>query len=116
MLAYILCIILFAIGLYGIVVKKNLVKIIISFSILDYSVNLFLILLGYKKNGIAPIMMKGQDKAQFVAQAVDPLPQALVLTSIVIGLGITILMVAIAIRLYDKYGTFDVMKMRKLKG
>ncbi|OIN97734.1 cation:proton antiporter [Candidatus Desantisbacteria bacterium CG1_02_38_46] len=116
MLIYVLCIILFAIGLYGIVVKKNLVKIIISFGILDYSVNLFFILLGYKRDGIAPIMMKGQDKAQFVAQAVDPLPQALVLTSIVIGLGITILMVAIAIRLYDKYGTFDVMKMRKLKG
>lgn len=115
MLVYILCMILFAIGLYGIVVKKNLVKIIISFGILDYSVNLFFILLGYKKNGIAPIMMKGQE-AQFVSQAVDPLPQALVLTSIVIGLGITILMITIAIRLYDKYGTFDVMKMRKLKG
>ncbi|OIN98452.1 cation:proton antiporter [Candidatus Desantisbacteria bacterium CG_4_10_14_0_8_um_filter_48_22] len=116
MLIYVLCMILFAIGIYGIVVKKNLVKIIISFCILDYAVNLFFILIGYKKDGIAPIMMPGQDKAQFVAQTVDPLPQALVLTSIVIGLGITILMVAIAIRLYDKYGTFDVMKMRKLKG
>jgi multicomponent Na+:H+ antiporter subunit C len=116
MLLYALCITLFAIGLYGIVVKKNLVKIIISFGILEYSVNLLLILIGYKKNGIAPIVKSGQDQAQFIARTVDPLPQAIVVTSIVIGLAISILMVAIAIRLYDKYGTFDVMKMRKLKG
>jgi len=59
MLIYVLCMILFAIGIYGIVVKKNLVKIIISFCILDYAVNLFFILIGYKKDGIAPIMMPG---------------------------------------------------------
>jgi multicomponent Na+:H+ antiporter subunit C len=47
---------------------------------------------------------------------VDPLPQALVLTSIVIGLGITALLVAMALRLHEKYGTFDVEAMRKLRG
>ncbi|MCM8757319.1 MAG: NADH-quinone oxidoreductase subunit K [Candidatus Omnitrophica bacterium] len=46
----------------------------------------------------------------------DPVPQALVLTSIVIGLGILSLMVAIAIRLYERYGTFDVTEMKRLKG
>jgi multicomponent Na+:H+ antiporter subunit C len=47
---------------------------------------------------------------------VDPLPQALVLTSIVIGLAVTALLVAIAIRIYEKYGTFDITKIRRLKG
>jgi multicomponent Na+:H+ antiporter subunit C len=47
---------------------------------------------------------------------VDPLPQALVLTSIVIGLGVTALVISIALRIYEKYGTFDITKIRKLKG
>jgi multicomponent Na+:H+ antiporter subunit C len=47
---------------------------------------------------------------------VDPLPQALAMTSIVIGLAITALLVAIAIRIYEKYSTFDITKIRKLKG
>jgi multicomponent Na+:H+ antiporter subunit C len=47
---------------------------------------------------------------------VDPLPQALVLTSIVIGLGITSLGIALCIRLYEKYGTFDITEIRRLKG
>ncbi len=55
-------------------------------------------------------------KTQFVANAVDPLPQALVLTSIVIGLGTTALMVALCIRLYERYGTFDMSEIRKLRG
>ncbi|MBU1090888.1 MAG: NADH-quinone oxidoreductase subunit K, partial [Candidatus Omnitrophica bacterium] len=45
-----------------------------------------------------------------------PLPHALVLTNIVIGLAVTALIVAIAIRLYEKYGTFDITKIRKLRG
>jgi multicomponent Na+:H+ antiporter subunit C len=44
------------------------------------------------------------------------LPQAMVVTSIVIGLGTTILAIAICVRLYEKYGTFDISEIRRLKG
>jgi multicomponent Na+:H+ antiporter subunit C len=47
---------------------------------------------------------------------VDPLPQALVLTAIVIGLATTAMMMAIIIRLYRKYGTFDIREIKNLKG
>jgi multicomponent Na+:H+ antiporter subunit C len=47
---------------------------------------------------------------------VDPLPQALVLTSIVIGLGTLALMVSLVIRLYEKHGTFDMSQISKLRG
>ncbi|MCM8784962.1 MAG: sodium:proton antiporter [Candidatus Omnitrophica bacterium] len=113
---YYLCFVLFLIGLYGVTCKKNIVKIILGLCIMEYSVNLFLILLGYRKNGIPPIINKGMEINEFYNKAVDPLPQALVLTSIVIGLGILSLMVAIAIRLYQRYGTFDITEMKKLKG
>jgi multicomponent Na+:H+ antiporter subunit C len=113
---YALCLILFLIGLYGVLVKKNIIKIVIGLIIMDYAINLFLLLVGYKKNGIPPIISKGDDIAEFARNSVDPLPQALVLTSIVIGLGVIALMVAIAIRLYERNGTFDITKMRRLKG
>ncbi|KPJ49581.1 cation:proton antiporter [candidate division TA06 bacterium DG_26] len=113
MSVYTACIVLIAIGLYCIVVKRNLVKIIIGFAILEYAVNLFLAVVGYRKLGLAPIVI---DKSQPVPFSVDPLPQALVLTAIVIGLGVMALMIAIAYRLYEKYGTFDVAQIRRLRG
>jgi multicomponent Na+:H+ antiporter subunit C len=111
--------VLIAIGLYGVVVKKNVVKIVISLAIMEYGINLLLVLIGYRSDGVAPIMeknMSSAELAEFAAHSVDPLPQALVLTSIVISLGVLAMLVAICIRLYERYGTFDVTKMNRLKG
>jgi multicomponent Na+:H+ antiporter subunit C len=109
---YILCFILFSIGIYCLLVKKNLVKKIIGLGITEYAINLFFILLGYKPAAGAPIL----DKASAAVNFVDPLPQALILTSIVIGLGVTALMVAITLRLYEKYKTLDIDQIKRLKG
>jgi len=119
-LPYFLCMVLFVIGLYAIVAKKNLIKIVVGLLILEYSVNLFLVLLCYRKDGKPPILLqnlKGEtDVVGFIKGSVDPLPQALILTSIVIGLGVLALTVALVIRLYDKYGTFDITEIKSLKG
>jgi multicomponent Na+:H+ antiporter subunit C len=117
---YALCLVLFIVGLYGVLVKRNLIKIIISLVIMESAVNLFLVMLGYRKDGVAPIMMKTADPAAyhetFVRASVDPVMQALVLTAIVIGLGVIALNVAIAMRLYERYGTYDINEIRRLKG
>jgi multisubunit Na+/H+ antiporter MnhC subunit len=89
-----------------------MIKIIVGITISEYAVNLFFILLGYRKEGRAPIFSPDVE----IVNMVDPLPQALVLTSIVIGLATTALLVAIAMRLYEKYGTFDIAEIRELKG
>jgi multisubunit Na+/H+ antiporter MnhC subunit len=112
MSAYFLCLVLFSIGLYCVLRKRNLIKIIIGLGIIEYAVNLFFALIGYRTEGRAPIL--AQD--QVIKNMVDPLPQALVLTAIVIGLAVTALIVAIAVRIYEKYGTFDITKINKLKG
>lgn len=109
---YFLCFILFCIGLYGVLRKRSIVKIIIGLAIMSYSVNLFFVMLGYCKNARSPI---GSDNQEIISM-VDPVPQAVVLTSIIIGLGVTLLLTAIAGKLYKKYGTFDITKIRKLKG
>lgn len=108
--------ILFFLGVYGVIVKRNIIKIIISILIMENALNLFLLLLGYRAGGLAPILTKGMDVAEFTASAVDPLPQAMVLTSIVIGFSAAALMIAVAIKLYQKYKTFDIKQMKDLKG
>ncbi|MBU1853355.1 MAG: sodium:proton antiporter [Candidatus Omnitrophica bacterium] len=112
MSVYFLCLVLFSVGLYCILRKRNLIKIIIGIVIMEYAVHLFFILVGYRMNGRVPI----HSPDQTVLDMVDPLPQALVLTAIVIGLAVTAMIAAIAMRVYEKYGTFDITKIRKLKG
>jgi len=118
---YALCFLLFMIGLYCAVIKKNMVKIVIGIVIMEYAVNLFLIMLGYRTGAVAPIIgkedMVGSGLSSlFINSSVDPLPQALVLTAIVISLGSLALMISICIRIYEKYGTFDITQIRRLKG
>jgi len=54
MILYFLSLVLFVMGLYCLVAKKNIVKKIIGITITEYSINLFLILIGYRRDGIAP--------------------------------------------------------------
>lgn len=116
MAPYILCTILFMLGIYGVIAKKNLVKIVIGLCIIEYATNLLLILIGYRTGGNAPIVTNVETAAEQTASFVDPLPQALIVTSIVIGLGVTAMVVALCLRLYEKYGTFDILQIRSLRG
>jgi multicomponent Na+:H+ antiporter subunit C len=109
---YLLCLTLFCIGLYGLLRKRNIVKMIIGLAIMGYSVNLFFVLLGYRTRGRAPI----DAPDQLISNMVDPLPQAVVLTSIVVGLAMMALLISLAIRIYEKHGTLDITKINKLKG
>lgn len=109
---YFMTLILFCVGVYALVVKKNLVKKIIGLVIVENAVNLFFILIGFRSDGEAPILERGMEDVMFV----DPLPQAMILTSIVIGLGVVALLVAISVRIYEKYGTFDISEIRELRG
>ncbi len=113
---YVLALSLLLVGLYAVIARKNVVKIIIGVLALDYAVNLLLVLMGYRSGGRAPILSAGETSADLAAAGVDPLPQAMVLTSIVISLGITALMVAMGLRLYERYRTFDMSEIRRLRG
>ncbi|MFA4839495.1 MAG: sodium:proton antiporter [Candidatus Neomarinimicrobiota bacterium] len=114
MTVYLLCFTLLLVGIYGIITKRDLVRIIISSGIMGYAVNLLIVLFGYKNGSIYAIFIK--DTPVSPQMMVDPLPQALVLTSIVIELGTTAMLVALAVRLFEKYQTFDITKIRRLSG
>jgi multicomponent Na+:H+ antiporter subunit C len=101
---------LILIGLYIVLVKHNLIKVIIGLGILDTGVNLFLISVGYITKGTAPIFSRPGINSEHM---VDPVPQALVLTTIVIGVAILALALSLAIRLYQHYGTLNLRKIKE---
>lgn len=85
---------------------------------MEYAVNLFFILVGYIHKGRFPILSKEDAIPTLNPKLiiVDPIPQALILTAIVIGLAVTCLLVAIALRIYEKYNSYDITDLKKLRG
>ncbi len=102
-------------GVYCVVIKKNLVKKIIGLAIFTNSIHLLLISIGFREGGFAPIITP-ENLGFFVTHAVDPLPQALVLTSIVIQLSVTALALSIAILAFRHLNTLNTDRMNKLRG
>jgi len=111
-LIYGMSIVLFLTGLYCVVVKENLLKTVIGIKLMGYGVCLFFVMLGYKAGSRAPIITEKGSVATFS----DPLIQALIPAIMVISLAAIGLMLATCIRLYEKYGTFDISKIKELRG
>lgn len=97
--------ILFAIGVY-LILSKSLLRIILGTSVVGHAVNLLLLSMGGLKNGGAPLL--GTKATSFV----DPLPQALLLTAIVINFATTALLLVLCYRAYIVLGTDDTEKLR----
>ncbi len=112
MIYFISALALILIGSYAVLVKRNLIKIVIGLAIVDSGVHLLFIAVGYLKDGTAPIFSKAGLTPE---KMVDPVPQALVLTAIVIGLAVTAVALGVVIRLYEQHKTLDVKKIRALK-
>ena len=105
---YLASIALIAIGMYVVIAKRNLIKIILGLDIMDTGVNLLFISIGYIKNATAPI-------ENVPGPYVDPIPQALVLTAIVIGVSVMALALSIAIGIYKKTGTLELDEILEVK-
>jgi multisubunit Na+/H+ antiporter MnhC subunit len=107
---------LILIGAYGALTNHNLLRMIIAFTIADSGVNLVIVAVGYMRGRTAPIIDGAVSAADAVQRIIDPVPQALVLTAIVIGVGVTALMLAYAYRLYAHKRSLDIRDFTELKG
>lgn len=92
------------IGLYGVLTRKNLFKILLSLNIIETGINLLLVTFGYVEGGEVAILSSAES-VQKIGIMVDPVPQALVLTSIVIGLGTTAFALGLTVRYFHTHGT-----------
>ncbi|MFQ5779479.1 MAG: Na(+)/H(+) antiporter subunit C [Nitrospiria bacterium] len=102
--------ILFASGTY-LILKKNILKLVLGFSLLSHAANVILITSGWIGTGEAPIL--GRDG---IAAYVDPIPQALILTAIVIGFAASAFLLVLALRVYRDFKTANIAEIRGQRG
>jgi multicomponent Na+:H+ antiporter subunit C len=93
---------LLLVGMWGMLSHKNIIRMIIGFSLMDTGVHMVMVSIGYLSGGTAPIINQAVNRASALQEVVDPVPSALVLTAIVIGLGITAVMLAFAVQIHEK--------------
>ena len=97
-------VILFGVGFTMLLLHRNLIKKIMGMNIMDTAVYLFLAAKGYIEGRTAPIVVDG---IQETTAYINPVPSGLVLTGIVVSVSTTALMLALTIRLYERYGSLD---------
>jgi len=103
----IIALVLFCIGFYGLLARRNIIRTIISLGIIQVAIILFFLAIDFQENMLPPI---GVDNPSLV---VDPLPQALMITAIVIGVSVTAVALTMFISLYHRYGSTNWMKVKK---
>ncbi|MGF7183956.1 multicomponent Na+:H+ antiporter subunit C [Desulfitispora alkaliphila] len=96
--------VLFASGTY-LVLTRSLLRVILGTALINHGAFLMLLTMGGLKQGLAPVLIGP-------GQYSDPLPQALILTAIVIGFGVTAFVLVLAYRTYQELGTDDLDKLR----
>jgi multicomponent Na+:H+ antiporter subunit C len=96
------------IGLWGMLTQRNILRIIIGFAVIDTGLHIVMVATGYITGGTAPIIDSALSKADAARRAIDPIPSALVVTAIVIGLSVTAVMLSFAIRLYAAKNTLSI--------
>lgn len=94
-------VLLVVIGFYAMTSKKNLIKKIIGMNIMQTAIFLFYISAGYIKELSAPILV------EHATGYVNPLPQVLILTAIVVSVSTTAVALTIIIKIYQEYRTLD---------
>ena len=99
---------LVAIGAVGLVMSNHLFRMLLALVIAEAGANLLIVLAGFRGGAVAPILGVGEASVSMV----DPVPQVLVLTAIVIGVGVQALAVAVMVRVYRAYGTLDVRELK----
>ena len=113
--AYLAVAVLFGIGIFCITYKSNLVKKIIGLGIFSNGLHIFFMAIGYRDGSINPIVTPANIQS-FPLYSVDPVPQALVLTSIVIDMSVTALALIIIIWVYRRFGTAESKELENLRG
>mgnify|MGYP002639768248 FL=1 len=104
---------LIVIGVVGVVTLNNIFRIVLALAIAEAGANLLLVIAGFRFDAIAPIFTSGMTAA-VAPNMVDPVPQAMVLTAIVIGVGIQALALALAVRVYQHYKTLDIREIHAM--
>lgn len=101
--------VLYAAGLY-LVMRRSVVKLVLGLALLGHAANLLIFTVGRLSRAAAPIVPAGAER--LVPPHADPVPQALVLTAIVIGFGVQAFALVLVKRAHRETGTDDLDALR----
>ncbi len=111
---------LFCIGLYAVLTKRNLIKIVMGLSLMEASTYLLLLSFAYRAHSTAPVLLNpppGQTPEQLAqGRVADPVLQNICLTAIVIGVAVTGVSLAVIVRIAQHYRTLDSDRVRAMRG
>jgi multicomponent Na+:H+ antiporter subunit C len=99
-------------GLYGIATSRNIIHLVSCLFVAQSSTYVFLLSLGYRKDGTAPIL----SEVPFGTPLVDPVVQSLALTDIVVGATVSALILVFALQNYKRSGTLDPRRAPPMRG
>ena len=111
---------LFCTGLYVVLTRRNLIKIVMGLSLMEASTYLLMISLAYRADSTAPVLLSpptGRTPAQLArGNVADPVLQNFCLTAIVIGVAVSAVFLSVAVRIAQHYRTLDSDRVRKMRG
>lgn len=100
---------LFTAGIY-MLLRRSLLKLLIGLSLMSHATNLLIFTVARLTRGVPPVI--GMSESVLQPPFADPMPQALILTAIVISFGVTAFALALAFRAYRSVGTDDLDQMQ----
>jgi multicomponent Na+:H+ antiporter subunit C len=111
---------MFCTGLYALLTRRNLIKMVMGLSLMEASTYLFMISLAYRAKSTAPLLLDpslgASVKSMSHGNVADPVLQNFCLTAIIIGVAITAVFLSIVVRIAQHYRTLDADKVRELRG
>jgi multicomponent Na+:H+ antiporter subunit C len=117
---YVVAALLFGLGLLAVIGRRNIVKIVMGLSVMEASTYLLLVSMAYRRNSTAPVLA-GRPKATSESALVhgnvaDPVLQNFCITAVVIGVAVTAVFLAVAVRVTQHYRSVDPEEIRELQG
>ena len=117
---YLASVALFGIGLYAVLTRRNLIKMVMGLSMMESSTYLFMLSLAYRAGSTAPVLLSpppGETQQDLVhGNVADPVLQNFCLTAVVIGVAVTAVFLTVVVRIAQHYRTIDAAEVRELRG
>jgi multicomponent Na+:H+ antiporter subunit C len=117
---YLAAVALFCIGLFTVLTRRNLIKMVMGLSLMEASTYLFMISLAYRAKSTAPVLYNpplGKTAEDLVhGDVADPVLQNFCLTAVVIGVAVTAVFLSVVVRIAQHYRTLDADKVREMRG
>ena len=117
---YVVAAVVFSLGVYTILTRRNLLKIVMGLSLMESAGYVLLISMAYRRGSTAPVLLKpppGETERSLArGNVADPVLQNIALTAVVIGVAVTAVLLTTVVRVAQHYRSLDADRVRGLRG